>query len=324
MKPKKGTTMQSNTIDKYTALTGGVEEVAAGTAEPSLTSIMNAIHALGTTLESKIDKVSIEMTLLRADLNKTSEKATHNATSITELLTVTKALEERIHQLTHQQRQTAARLEDQEGRARRNNIRVVGVPEKMEGPSTDLFLEDLILNHLKPKRLSKFFTIERAHRAPGPLPRPGAAPRTIIARILNYRDRDAILQAAHIHGDLHIDNTHIRLFPDFTLKVQQERRRFDNVKRMLRDRGVKYMMFFPARLKVILNGKSFFFTSPEEAHTWLEEHGGQPDSPRERGSWRHAEKHSPSSSTGPADRGDQLQDRLRSHSRSRSRSLSAS
>lgn len=61
----------------------------------------------------------------------------------------------------------------------------------------DLFLEDLILNHLKPKRLSSMFTIERAHRAPIPRPEPVAPPRTIIAKILNYRDRDVIFQAGN-------------------------------------------------------------------------------------------------------------------------------
>lgn len=285
---------------------------------------MSAIQALGMTLEAKIDKVSIEMTLLRADLNKTSERATQNETHIVELQKATKSLEERVQQLTHQQRQTTARLEDQEGRARRNNSRVVGVPEKMEGQSMDLFLEDLILNHLKPKRLSKFFTIERAHRAPIPQPRPGTSPRTIIARILNYRDQDAILQAARQHGDLLLDNATVRFFPDFTLRVQQERRTFDGVKRTLRELGLQYMMFYPARLKIIANRKSFFFTSPEEVHKWLDENARRPDSPRVRGSWRETGARSPGSSTGPEEKAGKNLNRQRSHSRSRSRSSSTS
>ncbi|KAJ1128063.1 hypothetical protein NDU88_006450 [Pleurodeles waltl] len=83
-----------------------------------------------------------------------------------------KRLEEHVQLLTKQQNILEARLEDQEGRARRNNIRVVGVPKGAEGPSVDLFLEDLILNKLRPKRLPNFFSVERAHWAPILLPKP--------------------------------------------------------------------------------------------------------------------------------------------------------
>lgn len=47
-------------------------------------------------------------------------------------------------------------------------------------------------------------------------PKLGAPPETIINRIFNYRDHNAILQAARVHVDLHIDNTTIKFFPDFT------------------------------------------------------------------------------------------------------------
>ncbi|KAJ1194755.1 hypothetical protein NDU88_004041 [Pleurodeles waltl] len=64
------------------------------------------------------------------------------------LQTMSKKLEEQVQYLTKQTGVMAARLEDQEGQARRNNIRVVGVPKETEGPSVDLFLEDLISNTL--------------------------------------------------------------------------------------------------------------------------------------------------------------------------------
>ncbi|KAJ1122460.1 hypothetical protein NDU88_000947 [Pleurodeles waltl] len=100
----------------------------------------------------------------------------------------------------------------------------------MEGPSVDLFLEDLILNTLRSKRLSNFFLVERAHRAPIPPQRPGV-PRTIIARIFNHHS--AILQTAHAHDDLHHKNAVIKFFPDYTFQVQKQRRSFDEVETAL-------------------------------------------------------------------------------------------
>lgn len=214
-----------------------------------------------------ITKAALSLNLMRADMRKTSDKVRAAEDHIENLQTKTRSLEDRIQKLTHKHKEMALHLDDQEGRARRNNIRVVGVPEGIEGPSVELFLEDLILNHLKPKRLSKLFSIERAHRAPVPRPKPGASPRTIIACILNFRDRDAILQTARVRGDLGYENATIRFFPDFTLKVQRERRSFEGIKRVLRDKGIKYMMFFPAKLKVIDGATSRFFTTPAEAQS---------------------------------------------------------
>lgn len=248
---------QSNQIDKYTVAmgredgaTGGSQHSDAedGGPDPSLKDIMKEIKTFRGTLEPKLDSVTEEVNLLRADFRKMSEKISTAEAGLGTLEAKTKRLEEQVLTLTKQQAEVHARLKDQEGRARRNNLRITGVPEGMEGPSMDLFVEDLVLKHLKPKRLSKFFTVERAHRALGGKPKPGAPPRTIIAQILNYRDRDAILQAARTHGDLHIDNAIIRFFPDFTLHVQRQRRFFDEVKKALRETGIKYMMLFPAKL----------------------------------------------------------------------------
>ncbi|XP_078537723.1 uncharacterized protein LOC144823247 [Lissotriton helveticus] len=296
MRPKEGAVPQTNKLDKYAVpLTqsqmGATSCDQSGQAEPSLTSIMAAIQTLGTNLESKMDKISIEMNLPHTDLGKTTERSKANATDIQELKALEKKLESRINDLVHQHRQMALRLEDQEGRARRSNIRVVGVPEETEGHSVELFLENLIINHLKPKRLSKIFTIERAHRAP--VPKPGAPPRTIIAKILNYRDRDAILQVARQWGDLPFEGATIRFFPDFTLQVQQERRLFLGVKAALRDRGIKYMMFFPAKLKIIMGGKSHFFTSPAAVQEWFNSTAHQ--ELQGRGGWRENRALSPGS-----------------------------
>ncbi|KAJ1122543.1 hypothetical protein NDU88_001029 [Pleurodeles waltl] len=64
---------------------------------------------------------------------------------------------------------------------------------------------------------------EKAYRALGPAPNPGAPPRTIIARVFYYRDRDAILQEARSYGDIKYENATIHFFPDFTLRVQRKR-----------------------------------------------------------------------------------------------------
>ncbi|KAJ1118817.1 hypothetical protein NDU88_007004 [Pleurodeles waltl] len=114
-------------------------------------------------LEPKLDAVTVD--LLRADLKKFQLKITNTETDISRLQSTSKRLEDQVQFLTVEHKKIMACLEDQEGKAWKINIRVVGVLEGTEGPSVKLFLETLIVDSLYPKRLSKFFTVEQAHRA---------------------------------------------------------------------------------------------------------------------------------------------------------------
>ena len=53
--------------------------------------------------------------------------------------------------------------------------------------------------------------------------------------------------------------------------MQWQRRSFDQVKQKPRTLSMRYMLLYPAKLKVLHEGKSFFFTSPEEAWQWVTE-----------------------------------------------------
>lgn len=61
------------------------------------------------------------------------------------LRTETKTLKGQVNPLLADSEPMGATLEDFEGCSRRNNFRVVGVPERAEGPSAALFLEDLVM-----------------------------------------------------------------------------------------------------------------------------------------------------------------------------------
>ncbi|KAJ1172698.1 hypothetical protein NDU88_004542 [Pleurodeles waltl] len=104
---------------------GGGEK--SGDVEPSLFATMEAIRDLKSSLELKLDAVTVDLNLLGADIYKTSEKV-KSAKSHIHLLQST------VKSLTKEQAHMSARLEDQ-----------------------DLFLDDLIVNHFHPKRLPNIF-----------------------------------------------------------------------------------------------------------------------------------------------------------------------
>ncbi|KAJ1109066.1 hypothetical protein NDU88_006435 [Pleurodeles waltl] len=166
---------------------------------------------------------------LDVDLCKMEEKVNVVEDSFAALMTDAKTLRKQVGELQATMVSMVVSLEGYEGRSRRNYFLMVSISERTEGPSADLFLEDLILNMLKPQYLSSIFYIERSHRVPGASPRPGATPRTIIASIFNHKDCDVIFQAARRGLPFKYDNAAISFFPDFSLRVQRFWRSFDEV-----------------------------------------------------------------------------------------------
>ena len=157
-----------------------------------------------------------------------------------------------------------------ENRACRSNLRFVGFPEGAEGSAPETFLENWLSSWLPPADLSCFI-IERAHRSLMQRPPAGASPRLMIAKILNYKDRDLILRRAREARDVYFESTRIMIFPDYTTAVQKQRKSYNQVKTKLRSMNLRYMLLYSAKLKVLHADQSFFFSSPEEAWTWATE-----------------------------------------------------
>ncbi|KAJ1203766.1 hypothetical protein NDU88_007547 [Pleurodeles waltl] len=114
------------------------------------------------------------------------------------------------------------------------------------------------------------FVVERGHRGLLAPRRTGAPPWAIIARLLNYRDRDCVLRAACNSDKAVFENGNISIYPDYTNKVQKSRKGFLEVKAKLRAMNVRYMLVYSARFKVLSGGRSHLFEQPEEVWRWLE------------------------------------------------------
>ncbi|KAJ1153721.1 hypothetical protein NDU88_006479 [Pleurodeles waltl] len=110
--------------------------------DPSLHEIMEAIQSSRSNIELKIDAVTINVNLLRPDRRKVNDKVTTGDSHTSGLQAMTKRLEKQVQDLTKQQKVVGVKLEDQEGRARRNSVRIMVVPEGAEGRSTELFIEE--------------------------------------------------------------------------------------------------------------------------------------------------------------------------------------
>lgn len=161
------------------------------------------------------------------------------------------------------------KIDDLEGRARRNNVKIVGIPEDEEkGKPTD-FVTELIPKLLGVSNFAKPVIVDRAHRIPVPKPTEDKKPRSIIARIHFYQQKELILRLSR-QQQMTYNGRRVFIFPDYTAEVMAQRRGFRQVIQALKEREVKFTLRFPAKLYVHNNDQVKVFTSPGEAMSFIE------------------------------------------------------
>lgn len=108
----------------------------------------------------------------------------------------------------------------------------------------------MLRNLLPDAHLSPHYAVERAHGIPPKTGPPGAPHQTFILRLLNFRDRDEILRASRIVGELRHQNNKLMIFPDYSVETQKLRKSFGHVKAAMRAHNIWNSVLFPARLRV--------------------------------------------------------------------------
>ena len=207
--------------------------------------IMKAIIFSKSCLCKKIDVVQLTITDVKKHVQECTghiaqaeQQISDAEDNVNELLTKVSTLENTVKTLTD-------KVDDLECRSRRNNVRLVGLPEKAGGQNAATFLERWLLEALglEPREAP---VIERAHRI-GTLPsNPSVGrPRTHIMKVLNFRDKERVLKAARIKGKILYGIVEVRLHPDLSAGVHKMQRSYDEVRKKLHEKGInKHRIIF--------------------------------------------------------------------------------
>uniref|UniRef100_H3A071 L1 transposable element RRM domain-containing protein n=1 Tax=Latimeria chalumnae TaxID=7897 RepID=H3A071_LATCH len=164
--------------------------------------------------------------------------------------------------LAHQTRLTGEiwdKLQDLENGSRRNNIRVLGILEGIEGNgiSGPTLLLTVLWDCL-PLESEGAIEVDYAQSTLGPRPPPDQRPRPIIARLLCFQDRERILRLAREVG------RHVMIFPDMLWELVAQRKLFTPARHRCMELGLCYALQYPATLRVTIDGKQHRFEDPEE------------------------------------------------------------
>ena len=204
------------------------------------------------TMQSKVDDQDIRLLSLEANANAVSD-------SIRELVTSCSAL-------ANDNAKLQAKVVDLEGRSRRNNIHIIGLPESVEGSRPTEFFAGLLVEVLGENVLPSTPDLDRAHRALTAKPKPEDKPRSVVICFHKFQVRDRVIRESRkMRGKLQYRGNPIHIFEDYSPDVLNQRSEYRDVMKDLYNLGLKPTLHYPAKLFVTLDkGKKRLF-SPQEA-----------------------------------------------------------
>ena len=241
--------------------------------DPTLRDVLRAVNDCKQYMvgfDNQLRNLSDELVSIHQDIRKTVERVTTLEERVSTVEDTLYPFEKELRGLQEKTNQQAAKLDEIEDRLRRNNVRVIGLPERSEGSNTISFMEGWLRDIFGPDTFSSFFSIERAHRVPFKPPQEGGRPRSLLFKLFYYGDKVTLLQKARERGDITYNGARISFYPDFSPDLQKRRAEFTQIKRTLQQHKVVYALQYPARLRVTALGRTFFFNSPAEVAQWLE------------------------------------------------------
>lgn len=226
--------------------------------EDNLSSIKSELLQFRTEFRADITAMKEDFTGLRgtvADMEQSLSGCTDDITS----------LRSQVENMAKEMVKLENKCEDLESRSRRNNIRILGVPEN-HIPSCD-YVTNLLTEAFK---MTTPPLVDRAHRSLAPKPGPGERPRAIVARLHYYSDCVSILRSAREQQRIAVRDMNISIFPDYTAKTARARAAFNDVRRQLRDiEGIRFGILHPGKLRITYRGVQRDFTSPGEAKAYI-------------------------------------------------------
>ncbi|XP_063805109.1 uncharacterized protein LOC134983324 [Pseudophryne corroboree] len=220
-------------------------------------------------MESHAAKVTQAVHDIKSQFKQLSKRVQANEQRLGETFHDVADLKEQCAFLQKSHYQLLNKVDDLENRSRRNNLRVVGLPEALKGPALFSFIQDTLPDLLDIQDSCAGMIVERAHRIGPARPTQDTRPRAVIFRCLNYIHKDIIWSASRRKRNLQWNDVRIYIFQDYSAEVARARREFTPLCSRLAKTSRKFALIYPARLR-LFKGSSFTdFSTVADAEAYL-------------------------------------------------------
>ncbi|KAF3856803.1 hypothetical protein F7725_017526 [Dissostichus mawsoni] len=251
------------------------KDEAPATAVASMASLVKLLEEHRDALSKEFKSA---MTSLEAKLDFVQETVTDHGNRLTSLEANANQLSDKMEELEAKcaamegsYNKLKAKAIDLESRSRRNNIRITGLPESIEGARPTDFFSRLLVELLGDQVLTTAPELDRAHRALTAKQGPGSRSRAVIARIHHFRTKELIVQEARKRrGKLFFQGKPVAIFEDYCPEIVEQRAAYREVMSALYQRGLRPSLLYPARLRITTkDGGKKHFASVEDATSFL-------------------------------------------------------
>ena len=226
---------------------------------------------LSSSLDMKLDQIAKSVSsvcenvkVVERRVEDAEQRISDTEDTVTQLLAKLEHTEARLSEAIN-------RLEDQENRSRRNNIKIINLPERTEGDNAKDFFETWLPRILNLTVKNDRIKMDRCHRSPAQLRTESTRPRIVYIRLHNFADKQLVMQRARSMGEVAVSGSRIHLFEDFSPAVEKKRREFLEVKQSFRALEIPYRMLFPAMLRITHDNKAQLFKTAADAKRYVEE-----------------------------------------------------
>uniref|UniRef100_A0A3B3C801 L1 transposable element RRM domain-containing protein n=1 Tax=Oryzias melastigma TaxID=30732 RepID=A0A3B3C801_ORYME len=263
-KTQRGTRRQANAEASTAKDVGNVDTSQAGAnVTVDFTTMMEDIKkTVAAVVEEKISVISNKLDIIQNTLEGNSQRLNEAETRISTAEDTIASLETRLLDTEKKLAALTNRIDDQEGWNRRDNIRIFGVKEGVEGKDVVSYFEAWLPKLLDMETKKGRLRLDRCHRSSGQ-PKPGV-PRVVIMKLHYPRDKAKVLALA-AKRKLLFEGATINIRQDIPQTVLLRRRQFNAACQKLIALGIRFRMQYPAILRFSHNNKNFSFDAAEDA-----------------------------------------------------------
>lgn len=178
-------------------------------------------------------------------------------------------LEDICSTLRNDNAQLKAKVTNLESQSRRQNIRILGLPESIESESPTEFSK-LLCEIYGNNTLPSPPDINRTLRSLASNPAPGQRPLPVILRLHWYQSKNFLIREARRRGKLEYHGQPIQVVEDYSPEVLSQRAEYSGVMTELYKLGLKPALLYPARLRLTLSGGARkWISSVDEEHKYI-------------------------------------------------------
>lgn len=218
---------------------------------------------------------------IRGEISAVNENMSHLLTRVEEVETTVdkqgeeiRNLRQQIEVLQKEQRYIRYKMEDQENRSRRKNLRIRGLPEAHgEKENLQEKMEEIFKDLKSPCNISGNLNLDRVHRIRKPAEIRGDTPRDVIVRFHSFRDKEQISMNLRRNPQVKYGETNLHIFQDLAAETLSRRRILKPLLAALKANEVQYSWGFPANLTGRKDGRKAVLRFPEETQNFCDRLG---------------------------------------------------